>query len=152
MARIEVDIHIDAAPDEVWRLLADWEAQPRWMADARSVTVLSPQRTGTGTVVRCMTDIVGGLVVTDDMIVTEWDPPRTLAIRHLGRLIRGVGAFELEPAAEGTRFTWWEEVGAPFGALGEVATSLVVAPLVRRIFRRSLADLQRLAEAPGDEG
>lgn len=148
MARIEVDVHIASPPEHVWSLLADWEAQPRWMADARSVTVLSPQREGRGTVVRCMTDIAGGLVVTDDMVVTEWDPPRTLAIRHLGRLIRGVGAFELEPARAGTRFTWWEEVDPPFGGLGEAAATVVVVPLVRRVFRASLADLKRLAEAP----
>jgi uncharacterized protein YndB with AHSA1/START domain len=152
VARIEVDIHIAAPPEQLWAVLADWEAQPRWMADARSVTVLSPQRAGAGTVVRCMTDLIGGLVVTDDMVVTEWDPPRVLAIRHLGRIIRGVGAFELEPTAAGTRFTWWEEIDSPFWALGDALTTVAVVPLVRRVFERSLAELKRVAEATRGAG
>jgi carbon monoxide dehydrogenase subunit G len=147
VARIEVSTHVEAPVERVWALLADWEAQPRWMADARSVTVLSPQREGTGVVLRCMTDIAAGLVVTDDMTVSEWDPPHTLAVRHLGRLIRGVGAFELEPTEHGTRLTWWEEIEAPFGGLGETVASLAVVPYVRRVFRGSLAGLKRLAES-----
>jgi carbon monoxide dehydrogenase subunit G len=147
VARIEVSTHVEAPPERVWALLVDWEAQPAWMVDARSVTVLTPGREGNGTILRCMTDIAGGLVVTDDMVVTEWDPPRTLAMRHLGRLIRGVGAFELEATGDGTRLTWWEEVEAPFGGLGETVTSLAVVPSVRRLFRASLAGLKQRAEA-----
>jgi uncharacterized protein YndB with AHSA1/START domain len=149
VARIEVSTHVEQPPERVWALLTDWESQPRWMIDARSVTVLSRQREGGGTLVRCRTDLLGrgGPVVTDDMVVTDWDPSRTLAIRHLGRLIRGVGAFELEPTAHGTRVTWWEEIDPPFGGLGETAASLVVVPAVRRVFRASLAGLKRLAES-----
>jgi uncharacterized protein YndB with AHSA1/START domain len=147
VARIEVSTHVEAPPERVWELLADWEGQPRWMVDARSVTVLSPARASAGTVVRCMTAIAGGLVVTDDAVVTDWDPPRVLAIRHLGRLIRGVGAFELEPTAHGTHVTWWEEIDPPFAAAGELVTSLALAPGIRRVFRRSLAGLKRLAES-----
>lgn len=146
MARIEVSTHVEAPCERVWALLVDWEAQPRWMVDAESVTVLSPQREGAGTVVRCMTDLFG-VVVTDDMVVTAWEPPRALWIRHLGRLIRGVGAFELEPTEDGTRLTWWEEIDPPFGPVGDTATSLLVVPRVRRLFRASLAGLKRLAES-----
>ena len=147
MARIEVSTHSEAPPTRVWQVLVDWESQPRWMVDARSVTVLTPTRAGTGVVLRCETDILAGLVVTDDMVVTEWRPPRSLAVRHLGRLIRGVGAFELEPAAEGTHITWWEEVEAPFGGVGDAVAQVLVLPRTRRLFQASLANLARVAEA-----
>ncbi len=62
MARIEVTTHIEADPEQVWEVLIDWEGQPRWMRDAHSVTVLSPHREGVDVVVRCRTDVIGGLL------------------------------------------------------------------------------------------
>lgn len=147
MARIEATTHIEAEPARVWEVLVDWERQPRWMRDARSVTVQSPHREGVDVVVRCRTDIAGGLVVNDDMVTTEWKEPEVMAVRHVGRLIRGVGAFELSPTPYGTRFTWWEEVDAPFGPLGEAVANVALVPAVRRVFRSSLAALKRVCES-----
>lgn len=146
MARIEVNTHIETPPERVWEVLVDWESQPRWMADARTVTVLSPQRTGTGTVLRCRTDLAG-LVVTDDMQISEWEEHRLVGVRHLGRLIRGVGAFQLEPTPHGTHLLWWEEIDPPLGAVGEALTQVLVAPFVARTARRSVANLKRLCES-----
>lgn len=158
MARIEATTHIEADPQQVWDVLVDWEGQARWMRDAHSVTVLSPHREGVDVTLRCRTDIVGGLrgahrpggsllMITDDMVITEWEEPRIIGIRHLGRVIRGVGAFELAPTANGTHFTWWEEIDAPLGALGEAVTTVAVVPVARRVFRASLAGLKRVCES-----
>lgn len=146
MARIEAVTHVEAPVARVWEVLTDWEGQPRWMQDARSVAVLSPHREGTGVVLRCRTDIAAGIVVTDDMVTTAWQDQRLVAVRHLGRIIRGEGAFELLPTPEGTRFTWWEDVTVPFGPLGDRAAALLVVPPVTRVFRRSLAALKRVCE------
>jgi carbon monoxide dehydrogenase subunit G len=148
MARIEASTHIEADPARVWEVLTDWESQPRWMADARVVTVRSDHRRGPGVVLRCMTNVAVGVVVADDMVITEWEEGRLVGVRHTGRLIRGVGAFELHPTAWGTRFLWWEEVDPPFGGLGEMLTTLAVAPAVARLFRSSLAALKRVCEPP----
>lgn len=147
MARIEVAVHIATSPERVWEVLADWEGQPRWMRDARAVTVLSPHREGVDVVVRCMTRIAGGLTVTDDLVTTRWEPPHTLAVRHLGRLVRGVAAFELEAVTGGTRLVWWEEIDPPAGPLGEAVANAVVMPLVSRVFRGSLANLKAVCES-----
>lgn len=162
MARIEATTHIEADPARVWEVLVDWEGQARWMRDAHSVTVLSPQREGVGVIVRCRTNLLGGirqaggaqprrrgglLTVTDDMVTTEWEEPRVIGIRHLGWVIRGVGSFELAPTAHGTHFTWWEEVDPPLGFVGEAVTTVAAVPFVQRVFRSSLAALKRLCES-----
>ena len=146
MARIDSQTHIRADPARVWEVLVDWENQPRWMADARRVDVLGDQRAGVGVTLRCRTAIAGGLLVDDDIRVIEWEPPRLLTVRHLGRVVRGVGAFELAPTADGTRVRWWEEFTAPLGLVGEAFGQLLVAPLIQRVFRRSLTALKRRCE------
>ena len=147
MARIEATVHVEAPPQRVWDVLVDWENQPRWMVDARRVVVTSPHRAGVDTTIVCATDIALGVVVDDPMLVTEWEERRVLGVRHLGWLIRGVGAFELEASAHGTALLWWEEAEMPLGPLGEFMGDLVVAPYVERLFRTSLSDLKRIAES-----
>jgi hypothetical protein len=67
-------------------------------------------------------------------------------VRHTGRLIRGYGAFDLEPTPSGTRVVWWEEVDPPLGPVGEALTSMVVVPVANRVFQASLARLKALCE------
>lgn len=147
MARIEATVHVEAPPQRVWDVLVDWENQPRWMVDARTVKVTSPHRVGSDVTIVCATDIALGIVVDDPMLVTEWDEPRVLGVRHLGGIIRGVGAFELTETPYGTALTWWEEAQMPFGPLGEAVGEALVVPWVERVFRMSLSDLKRIAES-----
>lgn len=147
MARIEASTHIQAPVARVWDVLCDWEAQPVWMRDARSVEVTSPHRTGPEVVLRCRTAIAG-ILVTDTMVTTEWEEQRIIGVRHTGWPIRGVGAFEVAPTPHGTHFTWWEEITVPLWAVGEAVATLVVVPPVRRVFRRSVAGLKRVCETP----
>jgi hypothetical protein len=146
MARVEATTHIEASPERVWEVLVDWEGQAAWMVDADSVTVLSPHREGPDVTIRALTRL-GPAAVRDDMAVTDWQEHRLIAIRHLGLLIRGVGAWELTPTAHGTRFVWWEELELPLGQLGELAGNAIVAPWVKRNFRASLAGLKRVCES-----
>lgn len=146
MARIEVTTHVEAPPERVWAVLTDWERQAEWMADVRHIAVVSAHREGTGVTLRANTDILG-FVVRDDLEVTQWDPPTVLGVRHLGRLIAGVAAFELTPTAAGTHLLWWEEASVPLGGVGDALAQLVLVPWIRRVFRRSVAHLKRLSEA-----
>lgn len=144
--RLELTREVDAAPAVVWSVLTDWERQPEWMLDAQQVVVLTPERTGVGVTIRCPTNLLG-VIVQDVMRVTAWEPRRRLAVVHLGRIITGTAAFELEELTAGrTRVTWWEHVDPPLGGLGEWGASTVARPVLRRIFARSLARLAALAE------
>lgn len=142
--RLEVERHVDAPVDVVWDVLVDWERQSEWMLDAKRVDVVTPHREGHGVTIHVPTSLLG-VPVLDVMRVTGWDPPHRLEATHLGRVIKGVGAFELAPAGSGTDLTWWEEIPAPFGRLGEVGARAAL-PLLRTIFATSLGRLARVAE------
>ena len=151
MARVEERVHIHRPVDRVWDLLVDWESQPEWMQDARAVTVTSPHRSGVGVTIDVPTTIALGLEVLDRMEVTEWVEGRKIVVRHTGRVIRGSGAFQLSPTrmhdgAQGTIFTWWEDIDAPLGRLGDAVARYTAVPIVSFVFRRSLRALKRVAE------
>ncbi len=136
---IEVCIDIPAPPQEVWDYAADLARNPEWMADAESVSFTSASTEGVGTTFDCVTK-VGPLKTTDRIEVTEWDPPHTLGITHHGT-VTGSGRFTLTPTAEGTRFTWSEDLTLPwyFGArIGQRPASAVL----ERIWRRNLRTLR----------
>lgn len=144
--RLEVSRDVAAPRAVVWEQLVDWERQSEWMLDAKAVEVVSPHREGQGVTIRVPTNLLG-VTVEDVMRVTRWEEPRLLEVQHLGRLIRGSGAFVLESlGAESTRLEWWEQIDPPLGRLGEAGASMI-RPILRRIFGRSLGNLAQLAEA-----
>lgn len=147
MARIEVTTAIAAPVARVWEVLTDWDAQPRWMTDVRSVQVLTPHRTGRGVVVRVRTGIAFGFVLTDEVTTTEWIEGELLGVRHRGPLYSAVGAFELTPTDAGTRLVWWDELAVPLGLVGDTASGVLFGPVARRTFRGSLANLKRICES-----
>lgn len=143
--RVEVSRYVFAPRDIVWSVLTDWDRQPDWMVDARSVAVTTAHREGPGVRIVCPTNVVG-LTVRDEMEVTGWVEGERLTVEHLGDIITGIGTFELEETPVGTRIRWWEEIDPPLGAFGEIGARVVVAPYVQRLFSRSLGNLKRLCE------
>jgi uncharacterized protein YndB with AHSA1/START domain len=139
----EIDIAADA--ERVWRLLTDWPAQGEWML-ATSVEASGPQ--GVGQRIVAVTGIAGrGL--TDEMVVTAWDPPRLAEVMHVGRVLRGPGIFEVAPTGpDRCRLIWREELELPFGRLGQWGWR-VARPVAAGGVRASLRRFARLAEASG---
>lgn len=144
--RLEVETVINTPRTHVWDVLTTWERQPEWMLDAKDVIVMTPERTGDGVTLRCPTNLLG-FTVQDIMRVTDWDPPKRLAVTHLGKIITGSGAFELSDTDEGgTHVLWWEEIDPPLGVIGEYGARIVVLPIIRRIFTRSLRNFKAVCE------
>lgn len=147
---LELTQRVAAPRRSVWEMLTDWERQPEWMLDAEQVVVLTPQRTGVGVMIRCPTNLFG-VRVQDVMRVNEWQAPRRLGVVHLGRIITGTGTFELtEESADVTRITWTEVITPPLGRVGEWGATVLVLPILRRIFARSFRNLAEVIE--DDEG
>ena len=145
MTSIRVTTTIDAAPDVVWAQICDIGSHVRWMEDAVAIRFTSPGRAGVGAAFDCDTKL-GPLRLTDRMVVTEWDPPKALGIRHAG-VVTGTGRFVLFAVGSGTRFAWEEDLVIPAwmgGGLGAAAA----APLLRRVWRRNLGNLKLLVEGP----
>ena len=59
------------------------------MADAESIRFLTEQTRGVGTRFECVTK-VGPIRLTDRMEITEWEPGRSMGVRHDG-LVTGTG-------------------------------------------------------------
>jgi hypothetical protein len=140
--RVSAQIELALPPGEAWRRLLAWEDQTTWIEDAVSVRVLTTHRRGVGVIVAVRTRVLGVPLLIDRLEVTVWDPPRRLVMAHRS-LVRGVGEWLLEPVGGGTRFIWTEKVALPIPILGELLL-LSYRPLMRRLMRHSLSNLQRM--------
>lgn len=143
MAVITQSVVIAAPIDAVWREATDLPAHAEWMADAESIEFVTEQRSGVGTRMKVAT-VIGPFRTTDVMEVTEWEPPKTVGVRHRG-LITGSGRFVLAPMAGGTQFSWIEELSFPWYVGGPVA-ALLAAPVLGWIWKRNLRALKTRIE------
>jgi hypothetical protein len=143
VTRIEltVPVDVDAPADAVWRKVTDWEGQGDWMLGTRVRTTGEGDGRRPGATLSAVTGI-GPLGVTDRMEIVEWTPPRRCVVRHLGRVVRGDGVFEVVPLdAERARFLWSELLDLPLGRLGALGW-----PVLRPAFRAGVAfSLRRMA-------
>lgn len=156
---IENDIDLPAPPDIVWDLITDWEHQDEWMLEASDFEVLGEQREGVG-VTAAATIRIGGIKTRDEIRVIGWEPPKRLAIEHLG-WVGGIGELHLTPLlgavttdpAPATHLYWREELHPPtaLGALGALGLTLF-KPLMRRVFARDLRILAALCRVRAARG
>ena len=133
-----------AAPLEmVWEAVTDWERQGDWIAFTRIQAEAGERGVGQRFTA---TTAVGPVGFADPIEVTRWEPPRRADVRHLGKVVRGTGSFQVEPAPGGAWFTWIEELELPLGAAGALGFR-AVEPLARLFLRRSMRKLARSVEA-----
>lgn len=98
-ALLEESMHVDAAPEQVWEVVADPRRMSRWSPTVAWVRLRTEEPVGLGT--RTLNVNRKGLLVwTTRSQVVEWVPPRRMAWRI--RDNRAVWSFELEPADGGT--------------------------------------------------
>ena len=124
MATLVLTVDVDAPAEDTWAAATDWATQGDWML---GTTVRPTHQDGQG---------VGGRIEAysgrrpfgflDTMEITLWQPPRACHVLHTGRVVRGTGAFEVEPRGDGrSRFLWREDLDLPLGILGRIAWPLV---------------------------
>jgi uncharacterized membrane protein len=144
---IVTSVLIRAPIEDVWALVADLPAQPKWMTDALEVRVEGDSPYGVGTRAVVPTRIAG-ITVEDTIEVTRWEPPTLLGVGHVGKLFSGEAFISLEPAGAGTRLAWQEVLRPPLGPVGGLGFWFG-RPLVRRQFTRDLERLKALVESRG---
>ena len=123
-ATLVLTVDVDAPVEQTWAGATDWAGQGEWMLGTR-VWPTAQGGQGVGGGIEAFTG-VGPLGVLDRMQITLWEPPRRCHVLHLGRVVRGTGAFEVEPLADGrSRFVWREDLELPLGVLGRLGWPLV---------------------------
>ena len=146
---LEERVAVAAPPEAVFAAVADWEGQSAWVAFTTVTAEDGPHRVGERLLAVTK---VAGVGFSDPMVVTRWEPPRRIDVRHDGRVLRGSGTFLVEPAPGGAWFVWSEDLDLPLGIAGRLGFA-VVGPAFRLMLRRSLRRLARMVEAaPGPRG
>ena len=117
---LEHSVVINAPRDQVWNSLTDWPTQTSWMA----MTSVESRSHGEpiGTEIFALTGLFARrkfwlkkyVGILDHMVVTQWNPPHSCEVEHVGKIIKGMGRFSLvETMDNSTRFDWYEEILAP---------------------------------------
>ncbi|HWD08281.1 MAG TPA: SRPBCC family protein [Actinomycetota bacterium] len=142
---IEVATAIRASPEQVWPWLVDWEQLDRWQLEASGFRVLGNQREGVG--VRAEATVhIAGITTRDTVVVTRWEPPNWLEIRHRG-WVAGSGLMHCRGTGDGCYLWWRERLIPPWGWFGAAGLHSL-KPVMTRVFRRDLGVLKRLIEGP----
>ncbi|WP_019809509.1 SRPBCC family protein [Saccharomonospora halophila] len=145
MSDVAVSVEVAAPAGTTWLALTDWERQGEWIVGT-DVRVVSGNGRSIGSRIEAFTG-VGGVGVTDTMEITTWEPPVRCTVRHLGRVVRGTGAFHVQARGpQRSTFVWSEELDLPFGPVGK-AGWLLAKPAFVLGLRRSLDHFARFAES-----
>jgi uncharacterized protein YndB with AHSA1/START domain len=140
VAELVVEQVVEAPAEQVWEVLTDWGVHDRWMLFTRA-----EGGSAVGESISAFTGI-GRLGFLDTMTITVWEPPHRAVVRHTGKIVRGAGAFEVQPLGERrSRVVWSEWVVLPFGVLGRLAWP-VARVVVRLGVQVSLRRLERYVQ------
>jgi len=139
---INLTIEIAAPRSTVWAYASDIARQPEWMHEMKRVEMLTPPPVQPGSRGRATVRIFG-ISTTDDVVITQFDPPSTFAIRHEGKFV-GEGLLRFTAIDESrTRIDWMEYLRPPlFANIG----GFVQRPILGSIFRSDLRHLKRILE------
>jgi polyketide cyclase/dehydrase/lipid transport protein len=137
-------VDVAAPAGTTWLALTDWSRQHEWLLGTQ-VHVLDGDGRSVGSRLAAFTGL-GGIGFTDTMEITTWEPPVRCTVRHLGRLVRGTGAFHVHAKGPQTStFVWSESLRLPFGLLGQLGWP-VAKPVFALGVRQSLRQFARFAE------
>jgi hypothetical protein len=143
--RLALFVDVDAPVEATWAAAVDWARQGEWMLGTR-VRPTAGNGQGVGARLEAFSGI-GPVGFVDPMEITLWQPPRACHVRHLGRVVKGTGAFEVEPRGDGrSRFHWREDLDLPLGVVGRLGW-LLVRPLFAYAVQLSLRRFARLVRA-----
>ena len=143
------EIHIDAPPERVFAVLADWRSYGDWVVGSRKIRGADPGFPAAGTRFHHQVG-VGPLNLNDHTSVLEVEQPRKLILRAKARPM-GTALVDMEMRREagGTRVYMREDPG-------DTLSAVIFNPLTHLLVRgrnvESLKRLKRLAEDRPDIG
>ena len=134
------ETHIDASPERVFAVLADWRAYGDWVVGSRLMRGVDPGFPAAGTRFHHQVG-VGPLHLNDHTQVLEVDQPRKLILKARARPMgTAIVDLTLEPEGTGTKVTLREDPGDKLSAF-------VFQPLTHLLVRgRNVESLKRLKD------
>ena len=142
--RFHNSVDLAITPEQLFEVLGDAEAWPRWAKAITKVTWTSPEPRGVGTT--RIVNMHGGLVGDEEFLA--WEPFTRMAFRFNECSTRAVAAFaedyQVEVIPGGCRLTW-TMAQKPAGP-ARVAM-VVVGPLLNLGLRRFLSNLRGYTDA-----
>ncbi len=142
MAAIVLKTDIARPPDEVFSYVTDPSRFSEWQEGIVSAGTAGdgPQRLGS----KCtMTRRIGGTDRVSTAEITEFDPPRSWAIRGIDGPIRAIARLAVEPLDEGARSRVTIALDFEGHGAGKLIVPLVVLPQARK---QAPVSCQRLKE------
>lgn len=136
-------VELAITPEQLFEVLEDAEAWPRWAKAITKVTWTTPPPRGVGTT--RVVDMRGGLVGDEEFLL--WEPPTRMAFRFNSSSEKTVRAFaeryDVERTAEGCRLTWTLalDVSGPSRRLMPLS-----GPVMNLTFRWFLKKLRRYTD------
>ena len=122
MNTVERTHSIPAAPDVVWRVLADYGILARWAPNVDHSCLLTEQHEGVGTVRRVQ---VGRTTLVETVVA--WTPSELLSYEIAGlppMLERVTNTWTLTPENSGTKITLTTDIESGAGPLKNVAAKV----------------------------
>ena len=142
--RFRNSVDLAVTPEQLFEVLGDAEAWPRWAKVITRVTWTSPEPRGVGTT--RTVEMRGGIVGNEEFLA--WEPFTHMAFRFNECSTQAVDAFaedyRVEVIPGGCRLTWTmaqKNAGPPRLAM------FVVGPLLNLVLRRFLANLRGYTDA-----
>ncbi|MEP6525768.1 MAG: SRPBCC family protein [Nocardioidaceae bacterium] len=143
---VAVTVELDLPVSLAFAKATDWPGQGKWIP-LTTVRVVRGDGHSVGSRIEAFTG-VGRLGFLDVIEVTGWDPPTQVDVMHVGRFLRGPGAFEFRASPSGgTALTWSEWLDLPLGRIGRMLWP-VLRPLATALLRIALHRLVALS-GPG---
>jgi len=142
MGTFSIDININRSAHEVFAVLSDVAAMPRWYEAVRNVVALTPEMSGIGARYKIGRTLPGGPVV-NEVAVTEYVRDQLFTIESVSGPTPFRYRYTLEPAGEMTRLQLEGRITGE-GLPGPLAH---VDVLVTQLFKRGMGDnLRKLSE------
>ena len=143
---VRESVEIAAPPEKIWPLLVEPENILKWCITFRKFEYRGEQRAGPGTCFYVEEKAVGPLMKLN-FEATEWKENEALAFRMTSGT--GVKSYQqrwaIEPAPSGSRFSFTEQVGMPFGIVGRLLGTVAQGSSERHV-KEMLGKLKSMAE------
>ncbi|WP_063046235.1 SRPBCC family protein [Nocardia pseudovaccinii] len=141
--RFSNSVELNITPEQLFQVLGDAEAWPKWAKVITDVRWTSPEPRDVGTT-RTVT-MRAGIIGNEEFLA--WEPYRHMAFRFNECSIRGIAAFAedygIVPTTAGCRLTW------TLAMSGDAVTSASIrlaAPLMNLTFRWFLRNLRKVTD------